>query len=60
MLTESCINLCVCLPFGPSCSVALQHPSLWVALVDGGTVAQILDWAAAHLQASLCALQHSA
>ncbi|PRW58012.1 UPF0258 KIAA1024-like protein [Chlorella sorokiniana] len=33
--------------------VALQHPSLWVALVSGGTVAQLLGWAAAHLQKPL-------
>lgn len=31
--------------------VAKQHPSLWVALVSGGTIAQLLGWAADHLQA---------
>ena len=33
-------------------SVALKHPSLWVAIVSGGTAAQLVDWTARHMQVS--------
>ena len=38
-------------PWPLAYSVALRYPSLWVALVSGGTVEQLLVWAAGHLQA---------